>query len=101
VGKLSWRLIPGGLFEGLAEQLAELLFQGAVVAHAALAFAGLFGAEGPGGALALNEARPAIIRAVELGRFGFAGAVGFAAGAAGGGEAAGEQRQREVEGHFF
>ena len=97
--KLSGRLIPRGLVQGLTKQLAELLFQGAIVANALFAFAGLFGAEGFGGAFAVEKTRPAIIGAVESGRLGFAGAVGFAAGAAGGGEAAGEQRQGEVKDH--
>ena len=94
-------LSPGGFFEGLAEQLVDLFFQGAIVANALAAFAGLFGGDGFGGAFSLEEARPAVIRAVELGRFGFAGAVGFAAGAACGGEAAGQQREGDVEGDCF
>jgi len=100
-GKLAAGLIPGGRFQGLPEQLAELLFQGAIVANAFFAFPGLFRAEGFGGAFSLKETGPAIIGAVELGRFGFAGAVGFAASAAGGGDAAGEQREGDLEGHFF
>lgn len=94
-------LIPGCFFEGLADQLADLLFQGAIMANALSTFAGFFGGEGFGGAFSLEEAGPAVIRAVELGRFGFTGAVGFAAGAAGGGEAAGEQRERDLEGDLF
>ena len=81
--------------------MTELFFQGAVVAKAFFAFPGLFRAEGFGGAFSLKETGPAIIGAVELGRFGFAGAVGFAASAAGGGDAAGEQREGDLEGHFF
>lgn len=92
---------PGGFFEGLAEQLVDLLFQGAVIGDAPAALAGLFGGEGFGGAFSLEESGPAVIRAVELGQFGFAGAVGFAAGAAGGGEAAGEQREGDLEGDLF
>jgi hypothetical protein len=38
---------------------------------------------------------------VELGRFGFAAAVGFAAGATGGGDAAWEQGEGEAEGDGF
>ena len=87
--------------EGLADELADLLFQGAIVGDAPAAFARLFGGEGLGGAFALEKACPAIVGAMELGRFGFAGAVGFAAGAAGGGEAAGEQGESEVEGDGF
>jgi len=94
-------LIPGGFFEGLANQLADLFFQGAVMGDAPLAFAGFLGGEGLGGAFSLQEAGPAVIGTVEPGRFGFAGAVGFAAGAAGGGEAAGQQREGDVEGDGF
>lgn len=83
--------------EGLADQLADLFFQGAIVANALFAFAGLFRAEGFGGALSLEEAGPATIGAVELGRFCLARAVGFAAGALGGGEAAGEQWELGLE----
>src|SRR6266568_6329336 len=94
-------LIPGGLLEGFAEQLTDLLFEGAIIANAFFAFAGLNWAEGFGGALGLDEASPAVIGAVELGRFCFASAVRFAAGAAGGGEAAREQRESEVESDLF
>jgi len=87
--------------EGLADQLADLFFQGAVMGDALFAFAGLFGGEGFGGAFSLQETSPAVIGAVELGRFGFTGAVGFAAGAAGGGEAAGQQREGDAEGDVF
>src|SRR6266496_2712840 len=99
---LIWRrLIPGGLFEGLAQELADLLFQGAVVADAYFAFAGLLQAEGFGGALGLNETGPAVVGAVEFGRFGFASAIRFAAGALGGGEAAGQQWESDVESDLF
>ena len=81
--------------------MADSLFQGAIVADAPFAFAGLLRAEGFGGALSLEEASPAVIRAVELGRFCLASAVRFAAGALGGGEAAGEQRARDVESDLF
>ena len=81
--------------------MADLLFQGAIVGDALAAFAGLLRGEGFGGALAGQEAGPAIVGAMELGRFGFAGAVGFAAGAAGGGEAAGQQREGDLEGDRF
>ena len=87
--------------EGLAEQLADSLFQGAIVADAPFAFAGLLRAEGFGGAFSLEEASPAVVGAVELGRFCLASAVRFAAGALGGGEAAGEQRERDVESDLF
>ena len=98
---LGYGLIPGGVLEGLAEQLADLLFQGVIVANALFAFAGLRPGEGFGGALGLDEAGPAVIGTVELGRFCFAGAVGFAAGALGGGEAAGEHRESDVEDELF
>ena len=81
--------------------MADLLFEGAIVANAFFAFAGLFRAEGFGGALGLDEAGPAVIGAVEFGRFCFASAVGFAAGAPGGGETAGEQREGDLEGDLF
>jgi hypothetical protein len=85
----------------LADQLADLLFQGAVMGDAPAAFAGLSQGEGFGGGLSLQEACPAVIGAVELGRFGFAAAVGFAAGAAGGGDAAWEQGEGDAEGDGF
>ena len=94
-------LIPGRVFEGLADQLVDLLFQGVVVANALSAFAGFLRGEGFGGAFSFQKAGPAVVRAVELGRFGFAGTVGFAAGGASGGEATGEQRQGDVEGDLF
>ena len=96
-GRVS-RWVPRGGFEGLADQLADLLFQGAVVDDAPATFAGLGGGEGLGGAFTIQEAGPAVIGAVELGRFSFAGTVGFAAGGADGGEAAGQEGQSDVEG---
>lgn len=92
---------PRGLLEGLAEQLVDLPFQGVIVADAFFAFAGLFGGEGFGGPFSLKKTSPAVIGAVEPGWFVLAGAVGFAAGAASGGEAAGEQGQSDVEGNLF
>ena len=83
------------------DQLGELFFQGAVVANAFFAFASLCGAEGLGGALSLDETGPTEIGPVEPGRFGFAGTVGLAAGAGGGGEAAWEQWEGDVESEFF
>jgi len=53
--------------ESLAEQLADLFFQGAIVANAFFAFADLLGAEGFGGALGVDEARPAVVGTVEMG----------------------------------
>ena len=94
-------LIPGGLLEGLADQLADLFFQGAVIGDALFAYAGFLRGEGFGGGLSLQEAGPAEVGAVELGWFGFAAAVGFAAGAAGGGDAAWEQREGDAEGDGF
>jgi len=69
--------------------------------NAPFAFAGLFRGESFGGALSLQETRPAVIGAVELGWFGFAGAVRLAAGAPGGGEAAGQQWEGDLEGDVF
>ena len=83
------------------EQLLELLFQGVIVAEAFFAFAGLFGGEGFGSAFSLQEAGPAVIGTMELGWFGLAGAVGFAAGAASSGKAAGQQREGDVKGELF
>ena len=68
-------LSPGGVFEGLADQLADLFFQGAIIANALTAFAGLFGGDRFGGAFSLQEAGPAEIGAVELGRFKGRGAL--------------------------
>jgi len=81
--------------------LADLLFQGAVMGDASPAFAGLSGGEGFGSGLSRQEAGPAEVGAVEFGRFGFAATVGFAAGAAGSGDAAWEQREGDVEGDGF
>ena len=82
-------------------QLIDLLFQSAKVANALLAFASLFRAKGLGGALALDEAGPAIVGTMEFRRLGFAGAIGFAAGALGGGEAAGQQRELGLKSDLF
>ena len=95
------RLMPGGLLEGLADQLADLFFEGAVMGDAFFAFASLCGGEGFSRASSLQETGPAVIGAMELGRFGFTGAVGFTAGAAGGGEAAGQQGEGDEEGEIF
>ena len=87
--------------DGLPDEPAELCLQGAVTADALAAFPGFCWGEGFSGAFPLEEAGPAIIGAVELGRFGFAGAVGFAASAGGGGETARQQREGDVEGEGF
>ena len=104
-GKLRtwfWRgLIPGCLFESLTGQSLDLLLQPTIVANAFLALLSLFGGQGFGSALSLDEAGPAMIRAMEFGRFGFAGAVGFTAGALGGGEAAWQQGEAGLESNLF
>jgi hypothetical protein len=87
--------------QGLADQLVNLFFQGSIIADASLAFAGLEGGDGFGGTLSLEEAGPAEVGAVEFGRGGFAGTVGFAAGAPGGGDAAGQEGQLDLEGEIF
>jgi hypothetical protein len=92
--------VPGSGLEGLADQLAKLFFQGPITGDALAAFAGLGRGESLGGAFSLQEAGPAVIGAVELGRVGLAGAAGFAAGAPGGGEAAGQEREGDLEGDF-
>ena len=79
----------------------DLFFERAIVGNSSSAFPSLRGGESFGSSLSFQETGPAVIGAVQPGRFGLAGAIGFAAGAAGGGEAAGEQRQRDVEGGFF
>ena len=94
-------MVPGGVLEGLADQLLDLFFQGAEMADTFAAFSGLLGSESLGGALTMEEAGPAVVRAVEFGGPGFAGAVGRAAGGEGGGEAAGQQRQGDLEGDNF
>ena len=94
-------LIPGGFLEGLADQPADLVFQSTIIGDALSTFAGCLGGEGFGGAFSPQETGPAVIGAVELGRLGFAGAVGFAASATGGGEAAREQREGDLEGELF
>ena len=60
-GKAS-ALVPGGVFESVADQLADLFFQGAIMGDAPFAFAGLFGGEGLGGGVSLQEAGPAVSR---------------------------------------
>ena len=75
--------------------------QGAIISAAFSAFAGLLQSEGFGGAFALQEASPAVVGAVEFWGLGLAGAVGFTAGAAGGGEAAGQQGEGDEEGEIF
>ena len=79
----------------------DLFFQRAIVGNSSLAFPSLRGGESFGGAFAFQETGPAVIGAVEFGRLGLAGAVGFAAGAAGGGEAAGEQWEGNLESDLF
>lgn len=100
-GEQASTLIPRGVFEGLADELADLLFQGSEIGDALFAFAGFLESEGFGGGLSLQEAGPAEVGAVELGGGGFAAAVGFAASAAGGGDAAWEQREGDAEGDSF
>ena len=94
-------LIPGGCLERLAEQLADLFLQGAIISAAFSAFAGLLQSEGFGGAFALQEASPAVVGAVEFWGLGLAGAVGFTAGAAGGGEAAWKEWEGDVQRDLF
>ena len=95
------RLIPRGRLEGLNYQLMDLFFQGAIVGNSSLTFPSLCGGQSFGGAFSFAEAGPAVIGAVEFGRFGLAGAIGFAAGAAGGGEAAREEWEGDVESDLF
>lgn len=83
------------------EELAKLVLQGAKIADAFSAFQSLPGGQGLGGVLSLNDSGPTVIGAVEFGRLVFTGAVGLAAGAPGGGDAAREQRQTDGEGGSF
>ena len=92
------RWVPGSLFEGLTDQVPDLFFQSTEVGDALAALARLFRGKGLGGAIAVKETGPAVVGAMEFGGFGFAGAVGLAAGGAGGGEAAGQQREGDLEG---
>ena len=71
------------------------------MADSLLAFGGFLLADGFGGSFSGNDSRPAVIGAVEF--FGglFAGAVGFAAGALGGGDTAGQQGQAHRKGDLF
>ena len=97
-----WRgLIPGCLFESPTGQPLDLLLQPTIIANAFFAFLSLLGGEGLGGALSLDEAGPTMIGAMEFGRLGFAGAVGFAAGALGGGKAARQQGEAGLERNLF
>jgi hypothetical protein len=72
-----------------------------VVLDAPLAFPGDLFAERLGRAFAPQEPGPAVIEPVELGRFAFAGAVGLAAGAGGGGDAARQQGSQDFQNDYF
>ena len=69
----------------MGQQFFDLLLEASVIFDPPLAFLGDLFADGFGGALALDEPRPAVVGAVKLGSFAFAGAMGLAAGAPGGG----------------
>jgi len=81
----------------LAQELLDLPLEKAIVFDAPLAFVGDRLADSFGRALAGDEAGPAIIDSVEFGWFLLAGAVGFATGAGGGGDASGQQWDRNLE----
>ena len=66
------------------------MLESPIVLDPALAFFRLLLADGLGRALARDEARPTIVRTVELCRTGFASTVGLAALAFGGGDGAGK-----------
>ena len=58
-------------------------------------------AEGFGRAFALQESGPSVVEAMKFWRFVFAGAIGFATGAQGGGDASRQQRDRDLEDNYF
>ena len=74
----------------MGEEFFDLSLKLAVVFDPPLAFPRQLFAERFGRTFALQESGPAIIDAVKFGRPAFAGAVGLAAGAGGGGDAAGQ-----------
>ena len=81
--------------------MVNLLLQVAVVAYSFLAFTGFFFADRLCGSLSLYDSSPAVIGAVEFGRILFAGAIRFAAGALGGGDAARHEWQTHSKDCFF
>jgi hypothetical protein len=68
-----------------------LVFDVAVIFDSLVAFLGFFLGQGDGGSFSLGDPCPPIIEAVQFRGVGFAGTVGFAAGTAGGGDAARQQ----------
>ena len=75
--------------------------QGTVVADSFLAFTGFALTDGFGGSFSGNHSRPAVIGAVEFRGGRFAGAIGFAAGALGGGDTARQEWQADWKSDLF
>jgi len=73
--------VPRGFGQRLRQDFFNLSLELAVVFDAVLALLDELLAKSFGGALALEETRPAIIDAVKFGRMGLASAMGLAAGA--------------------
>ena len=87
--------------QSLGQQFFDLLLEASVIFDPPLAFFGDWFADRFGGALALDEPRPAVVEAVKFGSFAFAGAMGLATGAPGGGDASRQQRDRNLEQNNF
>ena len=78
-----------------------MLLEPAVVFDPPLTLSSDFFAEGFGRAFALQEPGPAVVEAMKFWRFVFACAIGFATGAQSGGDASGQQRDRDLEDNYF
>jgi hypothetical protein len=93
--------VPWGFGQRLRQDFFNLSLELAIVFNAVLALSGDLLAESFGGALALEETRPAIIDAVKFGRMGLASAMGLAAGAGRRGDAAWQERPFNAKDQFF
>src|ERR1017187_6141423 len=72
-------LIPGCVCKPVMHNLLELFLQGAIVTDSPLTLLSYLLADRFGGLFPIQEPGPAIVRAMQLGRDRFAGAVGLAA----------------------
>ena len=78
---------PGSISQRLGEDFFDLLLELTVVVDPSLTFLSHLFGQRLGGAFAVEKAGPTIVEPVQLGPPSLAGAVGFAAGAFGGGNA--------------
>ena len=76
---VSLLLSPGCVCKRVMHDLLEPFLQGAIVADSPLTLFSHLLADRLGGLFPVQEARPAIVRAMQLGRDSFAGTVGLAA----------------------